>query len=71
MQSRHDFGAEVDEGCDRGDESDSGSCFSHAGDIDAHLSADDGEQNDIFLHVHNASKADNAICFSWKEDYIR
>jgi hypothetical protein len=70
VQSRHDFGAEVDEGCDRGDESDGGSGFSHAGDIDAHLSADDGEHNDIFLHVHNAFKQITAICFSW-EDCIR
>ena len=47
MQSRHNFGAELDEGDDRGDESDDSSSFSLVGDIDAYWSVDDGKRTTL------------------------
>jgi len=52
-KSRDHLGAEIHKRGDRGDESDDGSCLSHADDENAYLNVESENENDISFGVHD------------------
>ena len=63
MYSGDDLSAKVDKRGDRGDESDDDSCFSHVGNINVHLNANNGNGNKTFFDVDNTYKQPNEGAF--------